>query len=181
MNEIAKFPVLDRDEELATIRRAKAGDARAREKMIVSNLRFVVTIAKSFQGYALPLEDLIAEGNLGLSKAIERFDPEFGTRFATYAGPCIKQSIREALGNQGRTIRVPLATQTQVRKVTKLVEELTAELGRTPVAEDIEEHSEFSRKQLTRLRGASLGLLSLDERVGENGRGEGGDAASENR
>ena len=108
LREIGPLPLLTREEEISLARRARQGDAAAREAMIKGNLRLVVKIARDYENMGLPLLDLIAEGNIGLMKAVDRFDPERGTKLSVYASFWIKQSVRRALGNQSRTIRVPI-------------------------------------------------------------------------
>ena len=107
-DDISKYPVLTADEEKALARRARDGDEEARKKLIVSNLKLVITIAKSYASYGVPFLDLIEEGNLGLIKAVSRFDPEKGFRFSTYSSWWIRQSIVRAISNYSRTIRIPI-------------------------------------------------------------------------
>ena len=137
LSEIAKIPLLTSQEELRLARRIANGDAEARRVLIVSNLRLVVSVAKKYLYYGLPLLDLIEEGNIGLMKAAERFDPERGCKFSTYATWWIRQAVTRSLSNYGRTVRVPVYVTDGISKFKKTSEELQIQLGRAPEIEEV--------------------------------------------
>ena len=126
---IDKGNLLTHREEIDLSKRAKAGDDRARKKLVEKNLRLVVSVAKRYRGMGLPFEDLIQEGNVGLMKAVEKFDPDRGWRFSTYATWWIRQAVQRAVADKGRTIRVPVHMGEKIRKMAKVYNELSAELG----------------------------------------------------
>ena len=132
LNEIGSTPLLTAAEEILVARASLAGDETARHRMINSNLRLVVMIAKRYTNRGLPLLDLIEEGNLGLMRAVEKFDPERGFRFSTYATWWIRQSIERALMNQGRTIRLPIHIQKDIKTIVRCTRELRSSLRREP-------------------------------------------------
>ena len=135
--EISKIPLLTAQEEIRLARRIEKGDAEARRLLIVSNLRLVVSISKKYLYYGLPLLDLIEEGNIGLMKAAERFDPDRGCKFSTYATWWIRQAVTRSLSNHGRTVRVPVYVTDSITKFKKTSEELYIKLGRQPEIEEI--------------------------------------------
>lgn len=137
LDRIGKEKLLTRREEADLSRRARAGDGRAWKELIERNLRLVVSIAKRYRGMGLPFEDLIQEGNLGLIKAADRFDPERGHRFSTYATWWIRQAVGRAVSDKGRAIRLPVAMGEKVRKVGQAAGHLSIELGREPTAEEV--------------------------------------------
>jgi RNA polymerase primary sigma factor len=137
--KIGKGQLLTHRQELALSRRVRSGDKRARQKLIEKNLRLVVSVAKKYRGYGLPFEDLIQEGNIGLMKAVEKFDPEMGFRFSTYATWWIKQAIGRAINDKGRAIRLPVHAGEKARKVVRTRNELSARLGREPTDEEVAE------------------------------------------
>jgi RNA polymerase primary sigma factor len=137
LNEIGRVPLLTLQEEQALARRIKRGDPAAREHMIAANLRLVVKIARDYEGMGLPLLDLINEGNIGLMKAVERFDPTRGAKISTYAALWIKQAIRRALDNQSRTIRLPNHVNDRLSKIRELEFRWREEFDREPSAEEI--------------------------------------------
>lgn len=137
LREISQFDLLTADEEKSLARRIRTGDMDARETMIRSNLRLVVSIAKQFNNQGLPLLDLIAEGNLGLMKAVECFDPDEGTRFSTYGCWWIKQAIRRALKSKVKNVRVPAYMADMVNRWRRVSRELTQDLERTATPEEI--------------------------------------------
>lgn len=139
LSEIAKIPLLSSAEEIRLAKAAKRGDAASRRKLIVSNLRLVVSIAKRYLYYGLPLLDLIEEGNLGLMKAVDRFDPNRGCKFSTYATWWIRQAVTRSLSNQGRTVRIPVYITDSLSKYRRICEELYIRTGRRPTAEEIAE------------------------------------------
>ncbi|HEX2097763.1 MAG TPA: RNA polymerase sigma factor RpoD/SigA [Rubrobacteraceae bacterium] len=137
---IGQGDLLTHQEEIDLSKRAKQGDGRARQKLIEKNLRLVVSIAKKYRGYALPFEDLIQEGNIGLMKAIEKFDPDRGWRLSTYATWWIRQAVQRAAVDKGRTIRVPVHMSEKIRKVSRAYSELSAQLVRDPTYQEVAEH-----------------------------------------
>jgi RNA polymerase primary sigma factor len=137
MARIARGDLLSHKEEVELGRRARAGDPEARQRLVERNLRLAVAVAKKFRGQGLPFEDLIQEANIGLMKAVEKFDPEMGNRFSTYATWWIRQSIQRAIGDKGREIRLPAHMNEKLRKVRKAQGELIAQLHREPTYEEI--------------------------------------------
>ena len=127
---IGQGNLLTHREEIDLSVRAKAGDRRARQRLIEKNLRLVVSVAKKYRGYGLPFEDLIQEGNIGLMKAVEKFDPDRGFRFSTYATWWIRQAVQRAVADKGRTIRVPVHMTEKIRKVSRAMSELALEIER---------------------------------------------------
>ena len=137
MQSISKTPLLTPQEEIDLASKIKKGNAEARERMIASNLRLVVKIARDYMNFGLPLMDLVSEGNIGLVKAVERFDPYKGGKLSTYASWWIKQSIKRALANHSKTIRVPVHLVDRISKMRKIIQELSDEIGRVPSDEEI--------------------------------------------
>ncbi|MBI4556501.1 MAG: RNA polymerase sigma factor RpoD/SigA [Candidatus Hydrogenedentes bacterium] len=135
--EIAKIPLLSTSDEIRLAKRAQRGEGEARRKLIVSNLRLVVSIAKKYLYYGLALQDLIEEGNLGLMKAVERYDPTRGCKFSTYATWWIRQAITRALSNYGRTVRIPVYVTDNVARYKKVAEELYIKTGKRPEPEEV--------------------------------------------
>ena len=164
-NEIARTPLLTPKEELELANRILAGDDEARDHMIRANLRLVVKIAQDYAGYGVPLSDLIAEGNMGLTKAVERFDPEKGAKLSSYAAWWIKQSIKRALANQSKTVRLPVHMVQKIARMRRIARQLTEEMGREPTDEEIAEVTGIPRKKLARLMQASQRATSLDAPV----------------
>ena len=152
LTEISRIPLLSPAEELELAREAQKGNGTARKKLIVSNLRLVVSIAKKYLYYGLPLQDLIEEGNLGLMKAVSRFDPERGCKFSTYATWWIRQSITRALSNYGRTVRIPVYVTDNVAKYKKVIEKIYKKTGTYPDIETIAREMNISTKEASRIR-----------------------------
>ncbi|HIA39111.1 MAG TPA: sigma-70 family RNA polymerase sigma factor, partial [Planctomycetes bacterium] len=148
LQEIDEVKLLNAEQEVELGRKVKAGDNEAREHMIRANLRLVVSVAKRFKGRGLTLSDLIAEGNIGLLKGVEKFDPESGFRFSTYATWWIKQTIRRALINSVKTIRIPSYMVEMLSKWRRTTTELEAQLGHMPLPEEIAAHMEISKKNI---------------------------------
>jgi len=169
MNEIAKTDLLTIGEELELAERIKDGDSEARDHMIRANLRLVVKIAKDYSNYALPLADLISEGNMGLMKAVEKYDPEKGGKLSTYASWWIKQSIKRALSNQSKTVRLPVHMVDKIARLRKITVSLTEELGREPSNDELSEILGIPRKKLALLKQAAQRPTSLDAPVAEDG------------
>jgi RNA polymerase primary sigma factor len=165
LGRIGRGRLLTHEEELDLGRRARSGDARARERLIEKNLRLVVSVAKKYRGYGLPFEDLIQEGNIGLMKAAERFDPELGNRFSTYATWWIRQAIGRAIEDKGRTIRLPAHAQDKVRKAARTRNELSATLGREPADEEVAMKLGWTVREVRAFAGLLVDVFSLDRPV----------------
>ena len=164
--EIGKTPLLTKDEERDLAIRNQRGEPAAREHLIRANLRLVVSVARKFSGMGLAIEDLIAEGNRGLIKAVERYDPAVGASMSTYAVWWIRQCILRSIENHGRTIRLPAHILTQVRKMRAAATELTQILGREPDDIELAEHLGTSGDRLATTRAAFQPMHSLDEITG---------------
>lgn len=175
MSEIARIPLVNKKEEAELADAIHGGDddrhEDARTTLIKANLRLVVKIAHDFKGLGLPLLDLISEGNIGLMRAVEKFDPAKGAKFSSYAAWWIKQSMRRALANQSRTIRIPVQSAGKITKIKTVRMKLTEELGRDPSDAEIAEHLEFSERTVAGLRLADLRTISLHDPIqqGEEG------------
>ena len=168
-NHITRIPLLTAEEEYQLAKRVRAGDSAARERMITANLRFVVRIANDYVGCGLSIEDLIAEGNIGLMKAVDRFSPDGGCKLTTYAVHWIRQAIRRALARQSKTIRLPEHTLEKLARLRTIAAMLTEELGREPNDEELAEEMGLSRQKLAILRVAEQRTVSLDAPIGEDG------------
>src|SRR6266568_3285273 len=162
LQEIGQFPLLTPQEEIELAGKIKKGDAAARERMINANLRLVVTIARDYANLGLPLLDLISEGNIGLTKAVERFDPTKGAKLSTYAMWWIKQSIKRALANQGKTIRLPVHLADKLAKMRRVSLQMSDELGREPTDEELGEELGIAREKVARLKSVGIRPASLD-------------------
>src|SRR6201991_2343785 len=139
LREIGKTDLLTPQQEVELAERIKKGDQAARQQMIKANLRLVVKIAHDYASYGLPLLDLISEGNIGLMKAVERFDPKKGGKLSTYAAWWIKQSIKRALANQSKTIPLPVHLVDKIARMRRIAMQLTEEFGREPTDEELGE------------------------------------------
>ncbi len=169
LNRIGKWPLLGSNEEQRLARRAKNGDLNAKWKLVESNLKLVVSVAKVYSRSGVPLPDLIQEGNIGLMKAVDQFDPDKGFRFSTYAVAWIRQAITRAIERQGRAIRVPSYVIQSIRKLNKAGSSFVTENGREPTVEELCERTQLPREKVMRLLEASEALVSLDEGVKEDG------------
>ncbi|MFP4259472.1 MAG: sigma-70 family RNA polymerase sigma factor [Opitutales bacterium] len=169
MQEIGKTPLLTKEEECELAERIKKGDKAARDHMISANLRLVVKIAHDYNNFGLPLLDLISEGNIGLVKAVERFDPSKGGKLSTYAAWWIKQSIKRALANQSKTIRLPVHLVDRIARMRKITAQLADELDREPSDEEIAYEMDLPVNKVAHLKTVSVRPSSLDAPVGEDG------------
>ncbi len=169
LNEIRRYPLLSREEELDLARRARSGDAAARDRLVRSNLRFVVSIAKKYVGNGVALEDLINDGNVGLVKAAERFDPERGFKFISYAVWWIRQSILVSVSENSRMIRIPMNRVGLAQRATRTSRVLEQDLGREADAEELAKELGVTRKEIEEVTAFSQGHLSLDQPVHDDG------------
>ena len=168
LKEIKDIPLLTADEEKQLATRIKKGDAAARKKMIQSNLRLVINIARRYGHMGLPLLDLIEEGNLGLMKAVEKFDPKRGYRFSTYGSWWVKQYITRAIANQAKTIRVPVYMMETISRWKKIQERLTQRLGRKPRIGEVARAMRMPAKKVRELSEMISRTASLDAPIGED-------------
>jgi len=168
LREIGRIPLLTPQQEIELASKIKKGDAQARERMINSNLRLVVTIAHDYANLGLPLLDLISEGNIGLTKAVERFDPTKGAKLSTYAMWWIKQSIKRALANQSKTIRLPVHLVDKVAKVRRVSLQMSDELGREPTDDELGEEIGIPSDKVARLKSVGIRPASLDAPIGDD-------------
>ncbi len=172
MQDIGQIPLVNGAEEVELARLIAAGSDEARAKLTKSNLRLVVKIAHDFKGLGLPLLDLISEGNIGLMRAVEKFDPAKGAKFSSYAAWWIKQSMRRALANQSRTIRVPVQSAGKINKIKAARLRLTEKLGREPTDTEIAVLLDFSERTVAGLKVADLTSFSLNETIQEGEQGK---------
>ena len=168
LREIGQVALLTPDEEIALAVRIQKGDEEARDQMIKANLRLVVKIAHDYEGLGLPLLDLINEGNIGLMKAVERFDPTKGSKLSTYSAWWIKQAIKRSLANQSKTIRLPVHLVDKISKLKRTALKLQEALGREPTDEELGEEMEMDALKVARLRRAAIRPASLDSPIGDD-------------
>jgi RNA polymerase primary sigma factor len=168
LREIGQVKLLTPAEEIELAARIKKGDKKAREQMIKANLRLVVKIAHDYEGLGLPLLDLISEGNIGLMKAVERFDPAKGGKLSTYGAWWIKQSIKRALANQSKTIRLPVHLVDKISRMRRTSMRLQEELGREPTDDELGEELGMTASRVTQLRTAAIRPASLDAPIGDD-------------
>jgi RNA polymerase primary sigma factor len=168
LREIGQIPLLTPEEEVDLAAKIKKGDKEARAKMIRSNLRLVVKIAHDYANLGLPLLDLISEGNIGLMKAVERFDPAKGGKLSTYAAWWIKQSIKRALANQSKTIRLPVHLVDKISKMRRVALQMSEELGREPTDEELAEEVGLSAAKVSQLKTVSIRPASLDAPISDD-------------
>ena len=165
LREISQVPLLTPQDEVKLAKQIKRGNKKAREKMITANLRLVVKIAHDFGNYGLPLLDLISEGNIGLMKAVERFDPNKGGKLSTYASWWIKQSIKRALANQSKTIRLPVHLVDKIGKIRRVAAQMAEELGHEPTTEELAEELGLPVAKVAHLKTVAVRPASLDAKI----------------
>src|SRR2546428_5406851 len=168
LQEIGRIPLLTPQQEVELAGKIKKGDAEARERMINSNLRLVVSIAHYYANLGLSLLDLISEGNIGLTKSVERFDPMKGAKLSTYAAWWIKQSIKRALANQSKTIRLPVHLVDKIAKVRRVSLQMSDELGREPTNEELGEEIGIASGKVAQLKSLGIRPTSLDATIGDS-------------
>jgi RNA polymerase, sigma 70 subunit, RpoD len=171
LKDIKNIPLLTPEEELKVSKRAKRGDAAARKLMIRSNLRLVVNIAKKYSFLGVPITDLIEEGNMGLMRSVQKFDPKKGYRFSTYAAWWIRQYITRAIANQSKTIRVPVYLTETITKWKRITERLSQQYGRTPTIKEIAKKMRVPIKKARRLSEIVTRTTSLHKPIGEDSSG----------
>jgi RNA polymerase primary sigma factor len=165
LNEISRTPLLTVEEEIALAERVKEGDQQARDHLIRANLRLVVKIAGNYTGYGVSISDLVAEGNIGLMKAVDRFDPVKGGKFSSYSAWWIKASIKRALAEQSKTVRLPGHMVDKIARIRRIASNLTEELGRQPTDEELAAETGLPRHKVALLKQAGLRPTSLDAPV----------------
>jgi RNA polymerase primary sigma factor len=175
LREIGKTPLLTREEENKLAAQVQRGSKRAREQMIKANLRLVVKISHDYANFGMPLLDLINEGNIGLMKAVERFNPRKGAKLSTYAALWIKQSIRRALSNQSKTIRLPVHVVDKVHKLNRAIQKLTEQFGREPSDVELAKVLNVPTAKVAALRKLGVSPVSLDAPIGDEDDGRFGD------
>ena len=168
LNEAGRYPLLTAAEEVELAKLVERGDQAAKDRMINSNLRLVVSIAKRYQGHGLSLLDLIQEGVIGLIRAVEKFDWRRGYKFSTYATWWIRQAVQRGVANKSRTIRIPVHIAEREQRIGRAERELVAKLGRPPTDEEISETAKISMKHLREVRQAARAVTSLDKPLGDD-------------
>lgn len=168
LRQIAQYPLITPEEEVKLAAKIRKGNKAAKATMIRANLRLVVKIARDYANLGLPLLDLISEGNIGLMKAVERFDPSKGGKLSTYGAWWIKQSIKRALANQGKTIRLPVHLVDKIAKIRRVGVGLSDELGREATDQEIADEIGMNASKVSQLKQAAIRPSSLDAPVGED-------------
>lgn len=169
LREIGKIPLLTQEEELELAKKAAKGDKKAKDKMVEANMRLVVSIAKRYSGRGLDFLDLIQEGNTGLLRAVEKFDPDKGFKFSTYATWWIRQAITRAIADQARTIRIPVHMVETINKVLRATRKLTQELNREPTIEEVAKEMDMEPEKVEYVMKIKQDIASLDQSVGRDG------------
>jgi RNA polymerase primary sigma factor len=172
LREIGKIPLLSAEEELALAQKVVAGDKKAKDKMAEANMRLVVSIAKRYSGRGLDFLDLIQEGNTGLLRAVEKFDPDKGFKFSTYATWWIRQAITRAIADQARTIRIPVHMVETINKLLRTQRRMTQELNREPTIEELAKELEMEPEKVEYVIKIKQDITSLDAGVGRDGEDE---------
>jgi RNA polymerase primary sigma factor len=167
LSEAGRWPLLTKEEEVELAKRVERGDHEAKERMINSNLRLVVSIAKRYQGHGLSLLDLIQEGIIGLIRAVEKFDWRRGFKFSTYATWWIRQAVQRGVANKSRTIRIPVHIADREQRIARAERRLAPKLGRQPTEEEVAKQAKLPLKQVREVRQAARAITSLDRPVGE--------------
>ena len=168
LREISEVPLLTPDEEVKLAGRIQRGDKKAREHMIRANLRLCVKIARDYEHHGVPLLDLVNEGNIGLMKAVDYFDPTKGAKFSTYSSWWIKQAIKRAVANQSRTIRIPIHLRDRIAHFWRIHSLLQVEIGREPSDEEIADEMNLPLNRIKKMRRAMLSTISLDAQLGDD-------------
>lgn len=181
MREVGQVDLLTPKEEVQLAARIKRGDKKARDRMIRANLRLVVKIAREYEGYGLPLLDLINEGNMGLMRAVEKFDPAKGGKLSTYSSWWIKQSIRRGIANQAKTVRLPIHMLDKISKVRRTVLKLQEELGQDPSDEEVALEMGITVRRANQLRNATVRTSSLEAPLGDDDSSRLGDVLPDER
>ncbi|MFA4843031.1 MAG: sigma-70 family RNA polymerase sigma factor [Candidatus Omnitrophota bacterium] len=169
---IKDTPLLTSEEEISLAKKIRKGNSHARKRMIQSNLRLVVNIAKRYSRLGVPMMDLIEEGNLGLMKAVKKYDPHKGYRFSTYAAWWIKQYITRAIANQGKTIRIPVYMTEIINRWKRVTELLTQKYGRKPKMKEVAKKMRVSIRKIKEMSATATKISSLDAPIGEDGTGQ---------
>ncbi len=172
MESIGRYQLISPDEEAELATRIARGDMAARESLIISNLRLVVKIAHDFKGMGLPLQDLISEGNIGLMRAVEKFDPRKGAKLSSYAAWWIKQSKRRALANQAPTIRIPVQSASKIGKIQSAKTRLSQSLGRVPTDKEIASEINLTERTVVGLRQGKTSTISIFDPIQSGAEGE---------
>jgi RNA polymerase primary sigma factor len=168
LNEAGRYPLLTAAEEVELAKRIETGDQAAKDRMVNSNLRLVVSIAKKYQGHGLTLLDLIQEGIIGLIRAAEKFDWRRGYKFSTYATWWIRQAVQRGVANKSRTIRIPVHIVEREQKIARAERELVLQLERAPTDEEVAEKAKLNLKHVRDTRNAARTVASLDKTVGDD-------------
>ena len=179
LREIGRTPLLTPQQEIKLAAKIKKGDGKARARMINSNLRLVVTIAQDYANLGLPLLDVISEGNIGLMTAVDRFDPSKGAKLSTYAAWWIRQSIKRALSNQGKTIRLPVHLGDKILKMRRVALQMSEELGLEPTDDELSEEIGIASGKVSQLKTVSIRPASLDAPVSDNDLTEFGESVAD--